>query len=148
MKSKIMVDYDFDKKETFLQLRLEGFDEDGGDLPDKHLKNFIEEANAAGSMSVQYFGAGNGLPQIRVKPKLTEEEYLELHHVRINAEYLEDWGDHKPYEKGKSYNLMFCTTQGNCILVKDSGHIVRENGFRKYHSLHQFLEYWSVNPTK
>jgi len=66
MKSKIMVDYDFEKKETFLQLRLEGYDVDGGELPDKHLHSFIEQANKAGGLHIEYNGAGKALPQIRV----------------------------------------------------------------------------------
>jgi len=61
-----MVDYDFERKETFLQLRLDGYDVDGGELPDKHLWSFIEAANTAGGLHIEYNGAGNALPQIRV----------------------------------------------------------------------------------
>lgn len=78
MKSKILVDYDFNRNETFLQLRLEGWDVDGGELVDKHLKNFIEQANNAGGLEVFYNGAGNGLPQIRIKGSTaTKQSYSE-----------------------------------------------------------------------
>lgn len=65
MNSKIRVEFDFDNNVPYLQIRLEGHDQDGGELADKTLKNFIERANHAGGMTVQYFGAGSGLPQIR-----------------------------------------------------------------------------------
>jgi hypothetical protein len=83
MKSKILVDYDFENQETFLQLRLEGWDIDGGELPDKHLKNFVEQAIKVGNMTIMFKGAGNGLPQIRIgcnntsKPSPDTEELKE-----------------------------------------------------------------------
>lgn len=66
MLSKIRVEFDFDNNEPYLQLRLEGHDHDGGELADKTLKNFIEKAIEKGGMTIQYFGSGNGLPQIRI----------------------------------------------------------------------------------
>lgn len=77
MKSKILVDYDFDANETFLQLRLDGWNEDGGELPDKHLKNFVEQANAVGGLIIDYRGAGNALPQIRVGLSPAQDEKVE-----------------------------------------------------------------------
>lgn len=59
MQSKIMVEYDFDKNEPFLQI--EG-DEWASSLADKTLKNFIERANELG-ISLQY---SEGIAQIRI----------------------------------------------------------------------------------
>lgn len=66
MKSKIMVEFDLDKNEPYLQCRIEGDNEDGGALADKFLKNFVERANWAGGLTIEYFGSGNSLPQIRI----------------------------------------------------------------------------------
>lgn len=78
MKSKIRVEYDFDRIEPYLQLRIEGHDEDGGELADKTLKNMVEVANGS-LMYIIYQDAGNCLPQIRVlNPARTPESELQF----------------------------------------------------------------------
>lgn len=66
MKSKIMVEFDLEKNEPYLQIRIDGENEDGGVLADKFLKNFFDRAESRGGLTVDYKGAGTGLPQIRL----------------------------------------------------------------------------------
>jgi len=64
MKSKIRVEYDFDKKEPYLQLFLEVPEED---LADRTLKHFIEEGSKNGFEVIHpKNNENNNVPQIRV----------------------------------------------------------------------------------
>jgi len=106
MKSKILVDYDFDRKETFLQLRLEGWDVDGGELPDKHLKAFVERANEVGGMTIQYFSAGNGLPQIRVGLSPEQEGKVALIYDCINQKLTKARGEYKKTKDASMIDIL------------------------------------------
>lgn len=78
MKSTIRVKHDYDLNEPYLQLRLEGYNEDDADGRDENLKNFVETANNS-LLYIFYGGAGSGLPQIRVLNRdKTPEELVQL----------------------------------------------------------------------
>lgn len=78
MKSTIRVKHDYDLNEPYLQLRLEGYNDDDADGRDENLKNFVETANNS-LLYIFYGGAGNGLPQIRVLNRdKTPEDLVQL----------------------------------------------------------------------
>lgn len=78
MKSTIRVKHDFDLNEPYLQLRLEGYDEDDADGRDENLKKFIDTANNS-LLYVYYGGSGIGLPQLRVLNRdKTPEELIQV----------------------------------------------------------------------
>lgn len=68
MKSKIRVEYDFDKKEPYIQFYLEKETEEAPDLRDEMLKALIQEASY-NPIWVQYppHNTDNSVPQIRVQ---------------------------------------------------------------------------------
>ncbi len=67
MKSKIRVEYDFDKREPYLQLYIESSWHGESDMRDQMLKSFIEEANYKG-VYIMYpeNNQDNSVPQIRI----------------------------------------------------------------------------------
>lgn len=78
MKSTIRVKHDFSRNEEYLQLRLDGLNEEDPDLKDEHLAHFVQTANGS-LMYITYEDGGNGLPQIRVlTPYRTPEELMQF----------------------------------------------------------------------
>lgn len=68
MLSKIRVEYDFDKKEPFLQFYLVEKSEEQPDLRDQMLKSFIQNVNVEGRLEVFYpvVNANSCAPQFRI----------------------------------------------------------------------------------
>jgi len=64
MKSTIRVKHDFNNNEPYLQIRLDGINEDDADLKDEHLNQLIEMSKES-LLYIYFGGAGSGLPQIR-----------------------------------------------------------------------------------
>lgn len=146
MKSTIRVEYDFDEKSPYLQMRLEGHDEENGDFKDKLLQNFIEESNCA-NLKLEYRGGGNYVPQIRIikegKQCISPTDfYSTINWVGLNATSISDQGP--VYKAGKSYNLKFATGCDHSVGIKTLG----EEDILVYEFLSDFTEKWIINPAK
>lgn len=148
MKSTTRVEYDFDEKSPYLQLRLEGHDEENGDFKDKLMQNFIEESNQEyNELSLEYRGAGNYLPQIRIKRKEKQcisptDFYYTLNWVGLNATSL--WDQGPVYKEGRSYNLQLAIGSNHQVYIKTLG----EEDVLEYKYFSDFTEKWTINPAK
>lgn len=160
MKSKILVENDFDRNEPYFQLIIDSVvpPDQQPDMRDTCLKRFVEMASRFGLEVYWPDSLGPNSPQLRIKEPQTPSKYtepinwskeIETNHIKINAERHQSYGEDSFYKNGKSYNLMFSISDDNCVCIKYGGAIVTdEDTFWKYTSLSQFLEYWTVNPVK
>lgn len=144
MKSTIRVEYDFDEKSPYLQMRLEGHDEENGDFKDKLMQNFIEESNQEyNELSIEYRGAGNYLPQIRIRKKAANSvDPKTLNWVGLNSTSKANQGP--VYKKGYSYDLIFATGSNNMVYIKTVG----EDDIMEYNSISDFISKWSIIPAE
>lgn len=77
MKSTIRVKHDFNRNEAYLQVRIDGVNEEDGDMKDEHLAHFVQRSNGS-LMYTQYDGGGEYLPQIRIlDSRTTPNDLLE-----------------------------------------------------------------------
>lgn len=75
MKSKIRVEYDFENKEPYIQMYVDGFNgNETEDLRDSMLKAFIEQANSNGvDLVYPKNNTDNSVIQFRIKQKQTTD---------------------------------------------------------------------------
>lgn len=134
MESKIRVEYDFDKKEPYIQLYLE---KGSSDMRDGMLQHLIEQGLNKG-LEVIYpiSNEDNGTPQIRIK------HTLDLNWVGLNAKCLKDINPN--FKVGQSYNLLMATGPDHRVFVQGSGHIVRSGDMMEFSYLFEFAQAWEI----
>lgn len=160
MKSKILVENDFDINKPYFQLILDSVvpPDQQSDMRDTCLKRFVEMASKFGVEVYWPLNGDTNSPQLRIMESETTTSFyapidwskeIEINHVKINAKRKQSYGEDSFYKNGESYNLMFSTADNNCIIIKYGGAIVtNQDTFWRYESLSQFLEYWTVNQVK
>lgn len=161
MRSKIRVEFDFDKSEPYIQLFVDDTcpPNEQADMRDTMLKHFVQRGNTE-KIVIHYDPNANtnDYPQLRLVKEFPSVPYIlpvdyreeiEINHIKINATYHQSYGSDAFYENGKAYNLMFSTAPDNNVMIKYGGHVVTTvDTFFRYKSLAQFLEYWTVTKTE
>lgn len=139
MNSKVNVEYDFDKKEPYIQLYAEGPSQNQpDDMRDGAIKNLIEEGARNGFVLVwPDENSDNKRPQIRISHSAN------LKWVGLNAKCLKDINSN--FQVGKSYNLLMATGDDHHVYAKGSGHIVRTGDDMEFEYLAEFVKAWEIN---
>ena len=162
MKSKIRVEFDFNKSEPYVEftfVKTPLAENETEDMRDAMLSHFIKNAeksnlNLKHSQGGQNFSTNVGFStyELRItKPEPTKKseplsprEYADTNFIKVRATYYQSYGKNGYFENHKTYDIKFSIYENYISVLHEPQTDDGVEEFVRYKDFEQFLSYWTI----